>query len=143
MKSFLVTWEINVDAESPEQAAKLARHYQLKPDSTADVFDVIECDGDGKVVRIDLTELREAEAATPKARSSYTLTFDHRKRERLSPSNNDETLLFRLLNATGTPCYSGFATNNDAVLAALNDTAGGNSSCAAQIMVRGRYVNLT
>ena len=37
---YLVKWEIELDAESPEEAAKLARKYQLDPNSTATYFEV-------------------------------------------------------------------------------------------------------
>ena len=41
-KSYAVTWEISLDAESPEHAAKLARDIQLDPDSGASFFEVRE-----------------------------------------------------------------------------------------------------
>ena len=39
---YRVRWEIEVEAETPLQAAQKARHYQTKPDSTATVFAVAE-----------------------------------------------------------------------------------------------------
>jgi hypothetical protein len=44
MKHYLVTWEIDVWAHSPREAAEQARQTQLNPDSLADVFGVIEHD---------------------------------------------------------------------------------------------------
>jgi hypothetical protein len=60
LKGYRVTWEIDVEASCPQEAAEKARHYQIKPDTTATVFDVIEHDGDGSVVRIDLTYPEES-----------------------------------------------------------------------------------
>lgn len=40
MPDYFVTWEIEVDAQSHEHAAEIAREMQLDPDSTATVFRV-------------------------------------------------------------------------------------------------------
>lgn len=40
MTEYLVTWSIELDAASPEDAAYLAREIQLDPDSTALVYRV-------------------------------------------------------------------------------------------------------
>lgn len=60
MPSYLVTWEIDVDADDPVQAALEAYRLMRAPDSLANVFDVIECDSDGEAVRVDLQEQWEA-----------------------------------------------------------------------------------
>jgi hypothetical protein len=39
---YSVRWEIEVEAETPRDAAEKARHYQTKPGSTATVFEVAE-----------------------------------------------------------------------------------------------------
>ena len=39
---YRVRWEIEVEAEMPQQAAEKARHYQVKPGTTATVFEVSE-----------------------------------------------------------------------------------------------------
>ena len=39
---YRVRWEIEVEAETPLQAAQKARHYQTKPGTTATVFAVAE-----------------------------------------------------------------------------------------------------
>lgn len=52
----LVQWEIDVEADSPHAAAQHAMVIQKRPDSTATVFDVIEHDGDGEAIRVDLLE---------------------------------------------------------------------------------------
>ena len=40
MKPYLVTWEIEIDANTPEEAAIEARRIQLDRDSTDTYFDV-------------------------------------------------------------------------------------------------------
>lgn len=45
MAEYLVTWEVELDASSPEAAAKLARQYQLDEASAATVFYVYDKDG--------------------------------------------------------------------------------------------------
>lgn len=58
MPSFRVTWEIDVDADSHEEAARLAWHYMRKEASTANCFDVFK-EGDTEGTRIDLQEIDE------------------------------------------------------------------------------------
>ena len=53
MKTYHVMWEIDLDAESPEEAAKMALLIQRDSKSSATVFDVIEHDGH-ETVRLDL-----------------------------------------------------------------------------------------
>ena len=52
MKSYCVSWEIEVDADSPQDAAKLAWDLMRGANSTANVFTV--CDDEGEVTRVDL-----------------------------------------------------------------------------------------
>ena len=52
MKSYRVTWNIDIEADTPEDAARQAREIQLDPTSMATVFDVASHDG---TTRIDLT----------------------------------------------------------------------------------------
>ena len=54
MKTYLVTWEIEIDAKSPKDAAKKALKIQRDKNSTALVFDVIPFGKEPK--RIDLCE---------------------------------------------------------------------------------------
>jgi hypothetical protein len=54
MNDYLVTWEINVTADSPRAAAELAREAQVAPGTWATVFDVF--DDDGNLTNIDLME---------------------------------------------------------------------------------------
>jgi len=54
---YLVRWEIDIYADSREEAAREALRIQRKPDSIATVFDVVEKRGPGEVqpvVRVDL-----------------------------------------------------------------------------------------
>ena len=70
MPDFHVTWEIDIAADSAEQAARLARDYQRAPG--CGVFDVVE-DAMGiepDPVRIDLDELDQAEVAAPTDRAA-------------------------------------------------------------------------
>lgn len=55
VKTYLVTWEIEVDADSPRDAAQRALDMQRDPDSTATVFGVVEFDTDGDTTTIDLS----------------------------------------------------------------------------------------
>lgn len=55
MIKYLVVWEIDVEAESPQYAAELAWQIMRRADSTAIVFDVF--DGQGSKVRVDLEEV--------------------------------------------------------------------------------------
>jgi len=42
MKSYLVTWEMEFDAETPEEAARQALTVHRDPESLATVFTVLE-----------------------------------------------------------------------------------------------------
>ncbi|HEV8029657.1 MAG TPA: hypothetical protein VGP42_01430 [Stellaceae bacterium] len=57
---YRVRWEIEVEAETPHEAAQKARFYQTKPGTTATVFEVAEvhpyaAGRNGRPVTIDLT----------------------------------------------------------------------------------------
>ena len=45
MATFKVIWEIDIEADSPEQAAKIAREIQLDTESTATIFTVEDEEG--------------------------------------------------------------------------------------------------
>ena len=62
MKTYRVSWEIDIDAESPRAAAEKAQAIQRDPESLATVFDVIEMDGD-TIQRIDLEEAEDSLSA--------------------------------------------------------------------------------
>lgn len=51
---YLVTWEIDIYADSPQEAAEKAWDHMRASDSTANVFNVIDKDG-GKTT-VDLEE---------------------------------------------------------------------------------------
>ncbi len=59
MGTYHVTWEIDVDADSPLEAARQARELQ-RPGSSANVFDVLEHDSEGDIERFDLDEHGES-----------------------------------------------------------------------------------
>lgn len=54
MQHFIVTWEIDIEADTPEAAARRAREIQLDPDSIATFFDVL--DDNGELHTIELPE---------------------------------------------------------------------------------------
>lgn len=57
MPRYLVTWEIDItDAVSPRDAARQAFEIMQRPGSTATCFKVIEYDGGGEAVSVDLLE---------------------------------------------------------------------------------------
>jgi hypothetical protein len=58
MAQYRVTWDIELDADSPEDAARKALEIQRDPNSIATVFDVA---GEDSVFirRIDMTELAQ------------------------------------------------------------------------------------
>lgn len=65
MPSYRVTWEIDIETErgDPAEAAEKAWEHVRRPDSTANVFDVY--DEDGNVTRVDLQEVIE-ERSSPR-----------------------------------------------------------------------------
>lgn len=58
MPNYIVKWEIDIEADTPREAAQMARKIQLRPDSTATVFDVQKSDtvGSRSPTRIDLID---------------------------------------------------------------------------------------
>ena len=59
MKEFLVTWQIDIEAETPEDAAREAFRVHRDSDSMATVFEVQERtkDGHGEAIRVDIEEV--------------------------------------------------------------------------------------
>lgn len=53
MPQYLITWEIELDADSPEEAAEEALRIHRDPDSEATVFDVMQ-QSTGETVCIDV-----------------------------------------------------------------------------------------
>ena len=56
---YLVTWEMDIYAETPREAAEKAWGHMRHPDSTTNVFNVIDKGGD-KII-VDLMEDEEDE----------------------------------------------------------------------------------
>jgi hypothetical protein len=56
MPHYLVTWEIDVWADTPERAAQDARTIQRHPQSTATVFTVTTDDGDATAIDLADTD---------------------------------------------------------------------------------------
>lgn len=67
MPDYRVEWSMDITAESPEHAARLAKEYICAPDSWANVFEVYDttdrATNDYKVVTIDLTAIDEVLAS--------------------------------------------------------------------------------
>jgi hypothetical protein len=57
MTHYVVTWQIDIEAETPGEAAKKALAIHRDPDSTATVFDVYDQSAGAKIT-LDLTEDR-------------------------------------------------------------------------------------
>ena len=55
MPHYYVTWDINVDADSPREAAEVAQATQRDPETMATVFRVL--DETGKMITVDLEEM--------------------------------------------------------------------------------------
>jgi hypothetical protein len=55
---YFVSWEIEVKAENPIEAAKLARAAQIQPNTRATVFDVFSEEA-RDAIRVDLTAIAE------------------------------------------------------------------------------------
>jgi hypothetical protein len=56
-QSYLVEWQMHIDADNPATAARQAWEHLRREDSTANVFDVI--DESGHKIRVDMTELEQ------------------------------------------------------------------------------------
>lgn len=71
MAEYLVRWEIELDAETPEAAALLAREIQQDRNNRARVYDVHELGDPEGGVRIDLDEVEAVDGyRRPKAVST-------------------------------------------------------------------------
>jgi hypothetical protein len=49
MTGYTVRWEIDIDADTPEEAATRARAIQLDPDSAATFFEVLGQNGEPNI----------------------------------------------------------------------------------------------
>ncbi len=59
MKTYRVEWSIEIDADTPREAAEMALDIQRDPFSTATVFEVKEFDTDEDAQTVDLEEVVE------------------------------------------------------------------------------------
>ena len=50
---YLVTWEMDIYAETPREAAEKAWGHMRAPDSTANVFEVIDANGVGTIIDLE------------------------------------------------------------------------------------------
>lgn len=65
MPEYTVTWEVQLDAESPEEAARLARAWQRNAACRVGCFEVT--DEAGEIVLVDLDERDELAAIRAQA----------------------------------------------------------------------------
>lgn len=59
MTMFHVSWEIDIEAANPREAAEKAWAHMRREDSTANVFSIIEHDKSGEPVQVDLMDVEE------------------------------------------------------------------------------------
>jgi hypothetical protein len=52
MTEYFVRWTVEIDANSAEEAAKIAREFQLDPNSVATVFNVSTNEDDGVYIDV-------------------------------------------------------------------------------------------
>lgn len=57
MTQYLVSWEIDIWADTPEDAARQAHEIVRRPTTMANVYQVTEFDGTGEAVTVDLSEI--------------------------------------------------------------------------------------
>jgi hypothetical protein len=98
MPEFHITWEIDVTAADPVEAARKAFSLVRKPDSSANCFDVIpHDDSTGESVRVDLEEHgidwendmpREMLAALRAIRARINGEWDHPDLLKFGPLGN-------------------------------------------------------
>ena len=76
MPEYHLTWEIDLDADSPRQAAEKALTIHRNPESIATVFDVK--DETGHTERIDLDDAEDEEACiqAPTGKTYCRACFD-------------------------------------------------------------------
>src|SRR5436309_15439726 len=84
MPEYRITWEIDLWADSPREAAEQALTIHRNPESIATVFDVT--DETGHTERIDLDEADDEEACAACGRSleveENAIHFPHRRNRR-------------------------------------------------------------
>lgn len=57
MKRFFVTWEIDIYADTAQDAARQAHEIVCRPNTSANVYQVIEHDNGGDCQTVDLNEV--------------------------------------------------------------------------------------
>jgi hypothetical protein len=59
MSEFLVVWAIHVEADTPREAAEIAKRYRTGKGTTANVYDVYSRDGQTPLKSVDFSDLRK------------------------------------------------------------------------------------
>lgn len=57
MASYIISWHIELDADTPEDAVAEAVDMLMSPDTTATVFDVLDPDDESLIRQIDAFKL--------------------------------------------------------------------------------------
>ena len=70
MTEYNVVWRINIEAETPEQAAQLARDIQLDPESTSTIFE-IRRPGVSWLSEVDVAENKPAHFTNAAEQATY------------------------------------------------------------------------
>jgi len=85
---YVVTWEMDIDASTPQQAAQQAFEHMQRPGTSANVFDV--ADEDGNITRVDLEELRQ-QTPTPSGSACATCFNSDFDTCRCTPSGSEQS----------------------------------------------------
>ncbi|MFE6186469.1 hypothetical protein ACFQ6U_18800 [Streptomyces sp. NPDC056465] len=87
MNSYRVTWEIDLEADDPEEAAHKALSIQRDPDSTATVFGVY---GDDRYAEVDTAAVEYTEPGVPLARTRPPAIPSGHPSTRTAPSTRED-----------------------------------------------------
>jgi hypothetical protein len=71
MPDYHVQWEVHLDADNPEDAARRAREMQLDVDTFCTVFTVTNTEDGGTQHEVDLYQIDYVEEEPPPGQRSY------------------------------------------------------------------------
>lgn len=81
MTLYHIEWHIEIDADSPTDAAKRALKMHRDPDSTATVFNVTKHDSSGVPLSIDAAEAHDKRSLFDQWKASASFRYDLRLHE--------------------------------------------------------------
>lgn len=73
MNTYEVIWTIDIEANSPEDAARIAREIQADKNSEALAFDVVKKDGDSILIELPMPEVEDFHAMS---KDGYLFTIE-------------------------------------------------------------------